>query len=267
MILNFRGTQIRFRLIAEDAIVSRHSGKSLRKLRVEMSVRGEDSNDHFLSLMRDAGETNITSTNEINNSTSYWKVANHSYSYSDRSVLYHHSLEIEEVEMLNVSSLEIDELTLEPYFYQESFLDEELAIELRTNLNKEQHTLLKQIFKERDEVTVIRRGISDTPVQMIVLIGYWSTEDDNNIKHELRLTQKTDSQKRNPFSALRWLRPMSDQVAEDQAAIGALIRVLERKNILTTEEAEEIRTEATTRSWENRYNFFKVDDLEEDLPA
>ncbi len=52
------------------------------------------------------------------------------------------------------------------------------------------------------------------------------------------------------------------QVAENLAMVDALLETLVDKSILSNDEATKIRDEAIARGWENRYAFFRVEDID-----
>jgi hypothetical protein len=263
MILIFGDLKVRVQMTNEGHITSKHTGKTLAVLQVTTTVRGKEANDNFLKLIEKAKEDNISSLDETGNLSKNWKVKNTSWSYRDGDSIYNHTLELEEVEELKLDYLDVSGLVIKPYDYQEKIDTDGISIESKAILSEEQHNQLKAMLKTGDSLSVVRYGINETPIEMHFGAANWSKYE-NNFKHEILLIEDTMDKSSNKLAAaFQWVRSMRNFVAEHQIIIDGLLTVLVAKNIITSEEVEKIRIDALDQSWNVRYEFFKVDDIDE----
>ncbi len=263
MILIFGDLKVRVQVTNEGHITSKHTGKTLALLQVVTTARGKEANDNFLDLIEKAKEDNVSSLDETGNPIKSWKVKNTSWNYRDGDTIYNHTLELEEVEELKLDSLDIGGFVVKPYDYQEKIDIDGIIIEAKAILSEEQHNQLKAMLKTMDSFSVTRLGINETPVKMHFGLAYWSKHE-NNYKHEIHLVEeKVDKSSNKLAAAFQWMRTMRNFVAENQTTIDGLLTVLAAKNVLTSEDVETIRKEAIEHSWNVRYEFFKVDDIDE----
>lgn len=261
--LRFNDTTIQFQIVGSSNSTSKHSGKNLQFLQIQTNFQGKQASDQFLKLISLAKDDGVTSVDENGSNFKRWKIGNTSWSYTEGTPIYRHSLEIQELEEIKIASLAINDLIIDPYLYHEHFDDECLHIRAKATLTKEQHESLKIILKEKDEVNVIRHGINETSRRMFLSSGYWS-EEGGVIKHEINLTGVEEKRtNNNVFASLRFaLRSVPYQAAETQALLDGLLTALENKGILVSDEITQIRESALDAAWENRYRFFRVDDLD-----
>jgi hypothetical protein len=263
MHLNFSGTKVPVEVKTESSFSSKHTGSSLRRLQVETTIRGQNSNEMFLSLIAKAKTEGVTFVDEDGNPIGKWKIGNTSWSHTDGTRIYYHTLDIEEIEELSLDRLVVGELTIHPYAYEERFEQDTLRIEAKALLSEAQYAELKSMLQSSDYFQVVRHGINEQPVEMQFTLGYWSKHDEG-IKHELNLYEKkVDERPDRLRAAFQWIRSMSNQVAENKVCIDALLSTLADKGVLTTEEIEQIHADAIERRWDAKDEFFRVEDLDD----
>jgi hypothetical protein len=260
MLLDLNGSKVHVDIIEENSFVSKHTGASLSILKVGATIRGETANDEFLSLIKRAKDDIVVSVDENGKVQKQWKIGNTSWSYRQGSPIYQHTLELTEVEKLNLSALKLGDMTVHPYEYEETFGEEALTIEAKVSLPEAQHLQIKALQKSDDYFSVVRYGINDVPRQMRFGLCYWS-QHNNEYKHQLVLVE--ESKEPNTLaSAFRWIRPLRKLVADNTAVIESLLATLHNKNILTEEEVNNIRKDITDRSWDIWYGFFRVENID-----
>jgi hypothetical protein len=123
MYLDFSGFKVEARVRKESSFSSKHTGSSLRRLEVQTVVRGEHRNEEFLSLIGESKAEGVTSVDDEGKAISKWRIGNTSWSYTQGTPIYRHSLEIEEIEELNLDYLVVGGLTIHPYEYEEELSD------------------------------------------------------------------------------------------------------------------------------------------------
>jgi hypothetical protein len=163
-----------------------------------------------------------------------WKIKNGSYSSTGNASIsdYHHSIELEEVETLNLTSLNIRDLVISPYSYNETFDGDALIIEAKVVLSESQYTQLKDIMKVVGYFPVVRHGIDERPRDMRFGQMRWSKLD-NGVKHELIIVEKNYDTKKEQFDLFNpEMYSMQDMIAENKETIEALIDVLLSKGLL-----------------------------------
>jgi hypothetical protein len=171
-------------------------------------------------------------------------------------------LEIEELEVLRPSSLEIGNLVIKTDSYHEYFSGEQLRIRAIAEITKEQQNTLKSFIDEL--VFVVRHGIDDNPRQMVLFFGFWS-ETNNKVKHSIFLVEVDKESRDNQM----WtnerhilLFGSSNLSAYNQGLLDGLLSTLVDKNFLNHNEVNKIREDAKNQIKQIIYDFYKVDDLD-----
>lgn len=262
MRFDFDGRKVDFQIIEASNVTSKHSLKRLQHLTVEAVISGEELNQELLRLI-DICKKKGLSSDDGKNIIKQWRIEKNSYRYNYDSPLYTHTIQMEELEVLEVSSLEIGEVVLEPYYYEEYFHGDVLNIQAKSLMTKEQRALFKNILNT--EVSVIRHGINEHPRQMFLQNGAWS-EFDANIKHEIVLQDtrnESDSGQGSGFNVFQLFGAASRQSADNQALLELLLNTLIEKNILSNEEVNKICDDAIEQRKQNLYDFYKVNDIDE----
>ncbi|MFF2654310.1 hypothetical protein [Streptomyces sp. NPDC058045] len=96
-----------------------------------------------------------------------WLVSGHSYSYTDNAqpLVYTHRLELQEVEDLQASAVEVAGLALTPILYKEDVHEEALMVFLVADVSSKEGERLEELIVTQEDryVDVVRRGVSETP--------------------------------------------------------------------------------------------------------
>ena len=263
MLLDFKGTRVRVQIAKEEKYSSKHTDADLRRLEVRTTIQGEKNNEGFVELINQARTDGVTSVSEDGQVQRKWRLKNSSGSHRDNEPIFHHSIELDEIEELPISSLTLAGLTLQPYKYEETFVDNNLSIKASLKLSEAQHGAVKDLQRSGDIVTVIRHGISEDPKQMRIFIGSWSRHADE-VKFELLFQEETDQPKPNPLApVLRWLGPLTNKVADNSVAVDALTDALHKKGVLSEEELSQIQRNVADKARDVKDGFFRVDDIDE----
>jgi hypothetical protein len=262
MILDFAETKVRARVEEENSIVSKHTGATLSNLTVLVTITGEDNNEKFLSLLNKSKSEGIASVNEDGVIQKRWKIRNNSWSYTEGNPLYHHTIELTEKEEMNITDLQLGDLNVQPYEYEEDFDDEYLHIQAKVRLSETQYEQLKSMQIKHNHFSVIRHGISEIQTEMRFGLCYWSKHG-GEYKAELVLVDiVADTQPNRLGSAFEWMHNLREKVADNYAAIEILLKMLQEKNLFTEEEIGTIRKECEKRSDDIAHDFFRVDDVD-----
>lgn len=263
MLLRFRDFEVPVQITNRASVTSKHSSASLERLIVQAVVIGEDENERLLSLIAEARTEGVASVDETGSIIMRWKVSSNSWHYSEGDPTRVHDLEIEEMENLQVQRLTLGDLAIEPYSYEERFVDDTLAISARALLSEAQHAEMKDLWQSTDVFPVIRYGIDDEPRQMRFGMCYWSRHDDG-IKIDLQLAEKTAQDPPSRIaSAFAWMKPLIGQVAENNGLIDALLEVLIEEGVLTGEQVSKTRGKALEGLWDRRYELFRIEDIDD----
>jgi len=275
VMMRFAGTELRAAIEDDgEGAISPHTGRTLRHVTLKTVVRGDDEHDRAEEhLVRDA---KIQTTDGQDNGVT-WVVAKRSYSLTHgrsgaASVMeYRYSVELDEHEDLNLTQLEIDDLIVVPYQFEEKAERGGIVIDARARLDAAQYARFMALYgSDNDYWPVVRRGISDEPRQM--RMGWrlrWSKHDDV-VKHDILLVERAcDEQPDGAGFAMLFEPEMSYSratLASTTELLDGLMDVLSNKGILTEPECRALREAAEQRTFARRREFFRVSDLDEIEP-
>ncbi|ACK64701.1 hypothetical protein PCC8801_0613 [Rippkaea orientalis PCC 8801] len=260
MIFNFGDTQIKCQVIEKSTFSSQHSGRLLRSLSIQIVRDGKDLHEHFLSLIRNTKE--IDSLDELTSALSHWKIESYSYSHTDGSAIYYHTIKVKEFELFQVTSLEVGELRLSPYFYKEFFDGDSLQIEAKVILDGEKQDVIQKLIQNNDEITVIRHGIDEQPRLMTLNHSYWS-KDGSQVKHGINLADVNHKNKSpKSFDYFEYLGSMVVKTMINQATIDVLLTTLVTKGIFSDAEIAKMNEDIREKARNNYYDSFQVTDID-----
>ena len=87
---------------------------------------------------------------------------------------------------------------------------------------------------------------------------------DLEYKHRLLLVEESeDNEPDRMASAFRWMKTMCSQVAFNVAIMDILLATLVNKKFLTEREVNDIYKAAREHSWDDLYEFYRVEDVDE----
>ncbi|PKO16794.1 MAG: hypothetical protein CVU39_06140 [Chloroflexi bacterium HGW-Chloroflexi-10] len=253
-----------FNLLSQETFVSKHTEKILQKIQIEIIVVGEKGNNDFLSLIETFKSKGLEIFDEKTNQTKKWDVGNTSWSYRQGSEYYYHKINLSEMETLEIESLQINDLVVKPYKYNER-IDKDsdhIIIQASIKLNLDQHNELKDLMNKKEEVVVIRNGINGKEINLRFGISYWS-EEESNYKHTLYLfSPKDDSDNLGLASLFIWIKNLRNVVGKHNVMIDALLCLLVKKSILSSEELDQIKAFDELNKKDFIFDLFKVDDVD-----
>jgi hypothetical protein len=264
--LDLDGKETATEIISESTFRSKHTGRELKCIEVRLVEKEKTAHEKLLKILQSGKEEGIDSTDGKGKVLSKWKVKNNSYSYSEGSYdsNYYHSIELEEMEKLEVTCLKVGGLELLPYSYKEKFDEDALIIEARVVLSESQYSDFKEVMKKTRYFPVIRQGITEELREMRFGETRWSKHE-HGIKHELLLVDKSyDDIKK---GAKGFFDPemsrMQDMIAEDTEIIDELLSTLKNKGLLSLEEVDSIRVKVSERVWDRKREFYRMKDIDD----
>ena len=260
------GKETAAEIAEETTFQSKHSGLELRFIKAKLVAKEEAAHKKLIEILQLGKEQGIDYTDGKGNILGKLKVKNNSYSYSEGSYVsdYIHNIELEEMEELEVTSLIVGGLDLQPYSYAERFDENALIIEAKVMLSESQYSDLKGIMKNMPYFPVVRQGINEEPREMRFGLTRWS-EHKEGIKHELLLIDKSYDDIKKGYKGLfdPEMSRMQDLIAEDAEILRELISTLTNKDTLSIEEGDHIQTRALERVWDRKRDFYRMKDIDE----
>jgi hypothetical protein len=257
MNLILAGYEIDFEVTESDSIISKQTGHELEHLHVNAAIEGEEVNEKVADYLKASWEEGLNS--KEGQITKKWKVINNSCSYGGNKDLVNYSLELEEMEEIKLDKLMLNDLELTPYRYREDIgLDDSLSAEGRVLLSESQFDVFKKLIDK--DITIIRKGISETPRQMDLALSGWS-KDETGIKLQFSLYDSKDDE-----NELSWSRPIwsaVDLIIKQGQIIEQLANLLIQKDIIKKGEFESIKAGIPERNWNRKLDLYKEKDLDD----
>jgi hypothetical protein len=219
-----------------EPIMSQHSGKVLARLHIDFSAAPHNADavkgamlSHPFELLDEGGNGRK------------WKVETSSESYSGDpwSATHRFNVRLVEREELAVTELVIDELVLQPYFYDEKVVSESLEVEARVRLSASDVAALRKLQAGARTLAVIRRGISETPRKMRFGRLMWSLAD-GEYKYNIVLFDEGKVQV--SFLQDPIIGYSTSVALETKAGHAKLVELLRSKGLLTETELEAINS-------------------------
>ncbi len=161
--LDIDGKETPAEIINETEFTSKHTGHMLKCIQTKLIVGDARENEKLLSILNSGRKDGINSTDGQGNIIDKWRVRNSSYSYSQDGYdsNYYHSIDLEQMENLDVKSISLGGLELHPYSYEEEFDDMSLIIHAKVMLSEAEYPQLKRMMQENRYFSVVRHGISE----------------------------------------------------------------------------------------------------------
>jgi hypothetical protein len=242
-----------------ETILSKHTGTELNVIEVSLTFRNENGHRAFLDIIRD---NKIISSVDEEDHRKKWKISNSSYTYSNDSGPYRHTLELTEQEVLSIEKLVINGLSFQPYFYKESIDEDSLIIDARILLTPEEYENFKKIRYGELYFPVVRVGISEQEKEMRFGQGLWS-QNDGKIKQHICLVERSYDITHKKRVGLYPEIPNIMEMLEDNIEImDNLLNILSQKNVLTDSELQQVKEISTEKVRERRLLFYRIDDID-----
>ncbi|MGW5248321.1 hypothetical protein ACWEQN_31630 [Streptomyces sp. NPDC004129] len=255
--LHLLGSYRQFQAEKLPSATSPHTGRQLRRVELELRVPGDLQDDLESELKAAAAPAGQPLAGE----DTTWLVSSHSYSYTDNAqpLVYTHRLELQEVEDLKASTVEVAGLTLVPIQYKEDIDEETLLVSLVTDVSGEEGERLEELIVTQEDqyVDVVRRGVSETPVRMRFGRCLWQQGEGDTRRHNLTLVAD-ESQPERPLGFAAINQPQLGRTIEktvaNTKALVLLVEQLRSQGVLTEEVATNIKAAALPQDLTSREN-------------
>jgi hypothetical protein len=267
--LDLGGKRIAVDVEDESSFKSKHTCSDLRRIKVSLVLQTPFSHRKFLVGVKRAELDGISAFDEAGNPSGRWKIVDDFFSYIDgeNGTEYWHTLQLDEIEELQIEGLSIAGMALCPYMYEEEFDCDDLSITARVVVTHEQSNELKNLMMHEGYFPVIRLGINDQPREMRFGKTILWSKYHHSIKYELILLDRGFDERDSPMSSL--LQPqmsrMQHMVAAQSEMLEGMLNILRSKGLLSDEDINAMRTEAAKQVWDKVREFYEVKDLDESI--
>jgi len=182
MKLKVMDNEVECDFINDGTLVSKHTGKQIRKGIIALKLFSEADNNYFNSFL----SSQIKLTLLENEKESRWLKNNNSSSFTTGSNVYSFSINVVEDEMITIESLEIDGMSFIPDYYSESISNNAIIIEgivkLKTDIANKFRSDMLSTKKYFD---VIRHGIDGNVKKMrFGRILEWCSSDSEEVIYQ-----------------------------------------------------------------------------------
>jgi hypothetical protein len=250
-----------FPVVVESEGVSPHTGVTLRTLLTEITV----------TATRARAIATLLETPELvdEDDGTAWRGRIRVQTYGEAQGFHHLQIEWEQVEHLNVDTVEFEGLALHPTKYEEHAEEFGIAISMLAELTPAETATLRDVQRlDGDQpstyFSVVRHGLSDKPRDMRFGRVLWQPLANGDVKHEITLVDKgLDEGPISPFATIGEPQTghLLDVVEQLAAERNALLDALVAAGVLDDQAAENIRRAGAGAAGRDRYQFFKVRDL------
>ncbi len=268
--LELAGIQVTAAIEITESFPSPHTGRQLERLQVRFMVDGEATNDQIVRALEASQE--VTLLRDTGQRVSF-KPGKNSWSYTEGITRYRHDVELTEQEDLQPTAVVLDQLEITAYAYEERIeADGDLAIDLKTRLDSQQHAALQAMILRRQAdypsyFPVLRKGLQDTPRTMRFGTCTWSAHD-GEFKHNLILVEQAyDQHQSDPIVPLGYPQAWRarEMTAKTSAVVTELLRVLQAKGVLDADEVDQLTATAMQQAQDLALEFYRMDDIDTGL--
>ncbi len=249
--------EIRAEVVGDSPLQSQYTGKNL--FQIEVEFRADEGRQDEINAARGASGAVLLRTGEPPVEVPITIAQNmHSFTVGRREQLYKWTLT--EKEDLKLETLELGEVVLNPYKFEEEIQNGSLIINARVEVDALTQDALRTLPKY---FPVIRRGISDEPRSMRFGQPLWSETESGNTKQRYVLVE--ESYDATPSQG--FLEPqfgnVRDSLAVAKVQLEKLIQLLESKGLISSEEIASL-TEVSDSEVRNENRLInRVDDIDE----
>lgn len=241
-----------------DVFISPHSGRELRQIEGTVQNSSEELHDWFMQVLKQQAIEGILLPDTPVEQARWWNVKLRQWTQSGSR--YSYTVEIREIEPLDIQELIVDQVHLQPYRYKEDAQDG-LRIDVKVELSKDDNEQFLKIWANGGYFSVIRRGIQDEPREMRFGSVYWS-EHVEKFKYDFVLVERTtaDEAPRHP-----WDLPGANArvyLAFEIALRRNLFDLLLKKGIISDEEIIVLKEKAKIEADKIEMEFHRVSDVD-----
>ena len=187
-----------------------------------------------------------------------------------------HTIQVEEVEVLKVESVEMLGLKLQPYLYKEEEHAKGLAIDLHVEADPQVSREILDALRgwhqadrarigtdlPRDYFAVVRRGISDQPLMMRFSQCLWASQG-KAIKYRLALVERTfDEAASIDWPLLTEHSNLLKTTGYEVALVETILDELIRKKILSRAEVTLLKGRAQRQAWDRQWELSRVNEID-----
>lgn len=256
-------TELPLTIQDSEVETSRHTGRELRRLQVELVVKGEAAEEQLSGALEQASDAPIGLVADSGEADGQWIIFEQSSSYRDGVPIYRHVLELKEWEELKVAALQVAGLSLEPYAYSEEFDGEALVVTARVTVDRDQQDAL---FGQEDRYfPVVRVGLSEEPRMMRMGRCLWSREQ-QTIQQELVLVDQAYDEDehvlRHAFDEPSSSH-LEEMALEDSELLCTLCDLLAESGAVSSEGLAQLTPVLERLRTRDSREFLRVKDLEE----
>lgn len=261
--LNFDGKELMFSINEESAFFSKHTGVSLKKIKVSLRV-DRKIHEYITKAIEGSDKTVINSTDGQGKILKKWKIEKSIYSCIEKK--YDYYFKLTEIEDFHIDSLTVGGVNFYPYSYKEEFIHDGLSIEAKVKLSEFEFAEVKKLIEKNDYFKVTRHGISEEPREMKFGLSFWSKHKET-IKFEIILNEKKYFETKKIFldQFFQRINNMSFYLAKQDGILKELLAILSTKKVLTNEEITEIKEKASKQTLDRQIDFCRIKDIDEFL--
>lgn len=266
MYLKYGDNKLNIAFNPTQDIISNHSGKPLRSLQLILITNSINGVNDILEYIKKSKNRIVLGDNTGEEST--WKAGNNGYSYTDNiNPIYKLWIDVVQEENLNPESLLIDTLELYPYEYEEDFFDDRLTVDAKVLVDLELFEELISIYYENRSVSVLRKGISEQPREMEIVLGTWSIDGEKR-KLWIHLSDINNEPRKTKLFAFAELgvknRNLRDQSIAQSHIILQLVELLRQKQLINGDEMDQLLTfdNQPLELFTKKFDFSREDDID-----
>lgn len=257
--IELEGRSLKVQIRRKTAVQSPHTGRDLAELHGWVTTTDADEHARIAAALRGVPDHAIRSTDEAGDFAGNWLVSWNSY--TEAAGLHTYSLILREREELSLEALLLGDLELHPYEYRERMIGAGLTIWAKLVGTPEDLERLRSRLGNRDVVSVVRRGIQDTPREMRLGVAEWSVFEDR-VKYRLVLVDAQINEE---------MRFQLARIEEEnsRAALGyyenfveRLTELLVQRGVVSVEELSSLRDAARTAPGVTRRDLWRVADVD-----
>jgi hypothetical protein len=256
----------------KESTPSRYTGKPVREMELKFRVQGEADQQSALEALEAASEDGPYF---LDPDGGQWEVEGRSYSFQESSGLttYHHVVDLKERQELNLTAVEIDDLTLVPERWKfDQHGEDGFSVGLL-------FTLLPDALSRFEELLENANNASDVtyfPVSLVGIMGesrdmrfgqcLWQKDASGGARYALTLVSEIgdDEADGQVDFVTRLIEPRSTRLVQQSVSLGAkldaLIEELHKSGALSDEAVARIENAEGTRA--SRREFERVGDVE-----
>jgi len=241
-------------ILDQQTRVSQNTGKDLFQLEVYFKAH-KDRRDFYVQALQNGTAILLPADGDILNGVVV-SLYEKQYSYTEGEPIQHCTWLLTQKEELAVESLQIGDITVSPYKYNDEFSKESLICNFCFDVDAETYKYVRNL---PIYFSVTRKGISDVPRSMRFGLVVWSSEDEQTYRLKATLVEENyDKDQTNQGLMEPMFSNVMEQLAITTIRLSKLLNLLESKGILTKEEAKNIIEIPDSERKEQRELFCRV---------